>query len=66
MGKLKHTYVRAVYEAGGVITTGIAIAAGKAIVLKFNPNLFDEMSGRTLELTSNWAKSLLYRIGFAK
>ena len=59
-------YIRAVREAGGVITTGITIAAGKAIVRKFNPTLFGETNGPALELTPNWAKSLLYRMGFAK
>lgn len=43
-------YIRAVRDAGGVITTGIAIAAGKAIVRKFNPTLFDEKNGPALEL----------------
>ena len=54
-------YIRAVRDAGGVITTDIAIAA---IVWKFNPTLFDEKNGPALELTPNWAKSLLYRMGF--
>ena len=49
-----------------MITTGIAIVAGKAIVHKFNPILFDETNGPALELMPNWAKSLLYRMGFAK
>ena len=49
-----------------MITTGITIAADKAIVCKFNPTLFDETNGPALELTPNWAKSLLYRMGFAK
>ena len=39
----------------GVITTGIAT------VHKFNPTRFDEK-----KLTSNWAKSPLYRMSFAK
>jgi len=46
-----------------VITTGIAIAAGKAIVCKFN---FDETNSPAVELAPNWTKLLLYRIGFAK
>jgi len=46
-------YMQAVCEAGGVITTGIETTAGKAIVHKFNPNLFDEMSDPALELISN-------------
>jgi len=41
-------YIRAVRDAGGVITTGIAIAAGKAIVRKSNPSLFDEQNGPAL------------------
>ena len=57
-------YIRAVRDAGGVITTDIAIATGKAIVRKFNPTLFDEKNCSALELTLNWTKSLLYRMGF--
>jgi len=57
-------YIQAVCDAGSVITTDIAITAGKAIVCKFNPALFDENNGPALKLTTNWARSLLYRMGF--
>ena len=48
MDKHKRTY-----ELFTMITTDIAIAAGKAIVQKFNPVLFDEKNGPALELTPN-------------
>ena len=59
-------YIQAVRDAGGVITSGIAIAAGKAILHKYNPSLIDEDDGLTIHLTTNWAKLLLYRMGFVK
>ena len=46
--------------------SGIAIAAGKAIVRKYNPGLIDEDDGPAIHLTTNWAKSLLHRMGFVK
>ena len=33
---------------------------------KYNPSLIDEDDGPTIHLTTNWAKSLLYRMRFVK
>ena len=59
------SYVIAVREAGGVITTSITIAAATAIVRQADRNLLFE-NGDSITLTTNWAKSLLYRLNFVK
>ena len=33
---------------------------------KYNPGLIDEDNGPTIHFTANWAKSLLYWMGFVK
>ena len=58
-------YIRAVREGGGVINTAITMAAATAIVRKADRNLLAE-NGRSITITSNWAKSLLYRMNFVK
>ncbi|SMN02226.1 hypothetical protein SPONN_625 [uncultured Candidatus Thioglobus sp.] len=59
------SYIRAVREAGGVITSAITIAAATAIVRQTDRNLLVE-NGGPIALTTNWAKSLLYRMKFVK
>ena len=59
------SYIQAVREAGGVITTSITIAAATAIVRRSDRNLLSE-NGGPITLTNNWAKSLLYRLNFVK
>ena len=59
------SYIQAVHEAGGVITTSISIAATTAIVRRSDRNLLSE-NGGPITLTNNWAKSLLYRLNFVK
>ena len=49
---------------GGVVTTTIKIAAGKAIVSRVNRILAE--NGGPVTLSKNWAKSLLYRFKFVK
>ena len=51
------SYIRAVRECGGVITTAITIAAATAIVRKEDRNLLAE-NGGPITLTKTWAKSL--------
>ena len=63
-GVVKH-YIRAVREGGGVITTAITMAAATAIVRRADRNLLSE-NGGPIDITVNWAKSLLYRMGFVK
>ena len=62
--EIKH-YIRAVRVGGGVITTAIAMASATAIARKADRNLLSENGGPIL-ITVNWAKSLLYRMGFVK
>ena len=58
-------YIRSVRDCGGPITSLIAIAVGKAVVRKFDASMLLENDG-PLSLTTNWAKSLLYRMNFVK
>lgn len=58
-------YIRAVRERGGVITTSITMAAATAIVKRADRNLLAE-NGGPISITTNWAKSLLYRLNFVK
>ena len=58
-------YIIAVWEVGGVITTAIIMAATTAIAQKSDRNLLAE-NGGPITISSNWAKSLLYRINFVK
>ena len=59
------SYIKAVRGSGGVITTGITIAAATAIVRRADRNLLSE-NGGPITLTTNWAKSLLHRMKFVK
>ena len=58
-------YIKAVCEAGKVVATSITIAAATAIVQRADKSLLGENSG-PITLTTNWAKSLLYRLNFGK
>ena len=46
-------------------TTEITMAAAKAIVRKYNPELLADDEG-PITITPNWTKSLLYCIHFVK
>ena len=63
-GKVK-AYIRAIRDIGGVVTTTITIAAGKAIVSTVDRSLLIE-NGAPATLSKNWAKSLLYKLNFVK
>ena len=66
--KLNHEvkcYIRAVRERDGVITTSITMAAAMAIVRSSDRNLLFE-NGGPISITTNWAKSLLFRLNFVK
>ena len=63
-GEVKH-YIKALHEGGGVITTAITRATATAILRRANRNLLSE-NGGPIDITVNWAKSLLYRMGFVK
>ena len=57
------TILRAMRESGAVVNTSITIATGTGVVRKCDKSLLKE-NGGSLELTKNWAKSILYRMGF--
>ena len=54
-----------VRERGGVLTTAITMASATAVVRHEDRNLLLENRG-SIDITANWAKSLLYRMGFVK
>ena len=57
--------MRAHHAEGSPVTSLIAIAVGRAIVRKYDPKLLVE-NGGPLSLTTDWAKSLLYRMNYVK
>ena len=59
------SYVRALRNEGGVVTTPVTIAIATAIVETTNRKLLSKHGG-PIEITTNWAKSLLYRMKFVK
>ena len=59
------SYIPAVREKGGVVTTSITMAAATAIIRKADRNLLAE-NGGPITITNNWAKSLLYRMNIVK
>lgn len=58
-------YIRSHWAEGGPVTSSIVMAVGRATVQKYDPKLLVE-NGGPLSLTSNWAKSLLYRMNYVK
>ena len=58
-------YIQAVRQGGGVITAAINMAAATAIVRRADRNLLVE-NGGPISITTNWAKSLLYRLNCVK
>ena len=59
------SYVHAVHEAGGPVTTTIVLSAGRAVVNHYDPHLLS-INGGPLVLTATWAKSLPYRMCYVK
>ena len=58
-------YIREVRNLGGVITSEVTMSAATAIVQKHDRMMLSEYGG-PITITKNWAKSLLYRMGFVK
>ena len=56
---------RAMCVSGAVVNTSIAIATAMSVIRKQDKSLLKE-EGSPLELTKNWAKSILYRMGFVE
>ena len=63
-GEVK-AYIQAVRNMGGVVTTTITIAVGRAIVNRADRSLLAE-NGGPITLSKSWAKSVLYRLNFVK
>ena len=59
------SYIRALRDEGRVVTTPVTIAIATAIVETTNRKLLSKHGG-PIEITTNWAKSLLYRMKFVK
>ena len=57
--------LRTMRDNGAVVKTSIAIATAMGVVCKRNRSLLKKEGG-ALKLTKNWAKSILYRMGFVK
>ena len=58
-------FIQGLRDAGGIVTTSITMAAATGIIRRSNRNLLSE-NGGPISITSNWAKSLLYRMNFVK
>ena len=58
-------YIRALRDEGGVVTIPLTMAIGTAIVESSNRMLLSK-NGGSIEITKNWARSLLYRRKFVK
>ena len=59
------SYIRALRDEGGVVTVPETIAVATAIVETANRKLLLKHGG-SVEITKNWAKSILYRMNFVK
>ena len=59
------TIIRAMRDSGAVVNTSIAIATAMGVLRKRDKSLLKEEGG-PLELSKNWAKSVLHRMGFVK
>ena len=52
-------------ESGGAVNSRIAMSAARGLLLHFNPSMLKENGGH-IELSKNWALSLLERMKFVK
>ena len=59
------TYLKKVRDSGGVINSRIVMSAARGLVLYYNPSLLKEKGGH-VELSRNWALSLLERMQYVK
>ena len=62
--KLKE-YIKEIRASGGVVNTAITLAAAKGIVMAKDANILVE-NGGYLNLTKDWAKRLMARMGLVK
>lgn len=59
------TYIKTIRKSGGAINSRIVMSAAKGLVLYYNPSLLKEKGGH-IELSRNWALSLLERMYYVK
>ena len=59
-------FISQVRSFGGVVNTAITLAAAKGIVLAKDANMLSENGGGYLNLTRDWGKRLLSRMGLVK
>ena len=65
LDKKVQKYLRALRDNGGSVSVDIVIAAAKGIVMKTNKHILVEYGGH-VNLSKNWAKALIKRMGFVK
>ena len=64
LDKQVREYLLETRRRGGIINTVVVIATGTGIVMSQNPTLF--VGDGKIDLTKDWAKYLLNRMGFVK
>ena len=65
LDKQVQEYIRALRNEGGVVTIPVTMAVGTAIVESNNRMLLSKHGG-SIEITNNWARSLLHHMSFVK
>jgi hypothetical protein len=62
---LVKTYIRELRKKGSPVNSAVVIGAANGIITHFNKSLLVE-NGGSIELTKDWAKSLMGRMGLSK
>ena len=65
LDKQVQAYITELRKAHATVNTAIVISAGEGIVKAFDASLLS-CNGGTIELTNDWAKSLMNRMGLSK
>ena len=65
LDSMVQNYIKAMRDEGAVVTTPIAMSVATALVESTDRTLLFKY-GSPIEITANWAKSLLYRMKFVK
>ncbi len=65
LDKKVQLYVKQLRRTHATVNTAIVLSAGEGIVLGLDPSLLSR-NGGTIELTRDWAKSLMQRMGLIK
>ena len=64
LDKQVREYLLETRRCGGIVNTAVTIATGTGIVISQNPSIL--VGDGKIELTKDWAKYLLSRMGFVK